>query len=132
MIRQTDIFSSCTAGKQKGENYIYILKYFKIRLEVTATFVNILISNFNLFKLVLIVNSLNISSQYAIITPIFPPKVFQFGIFMLNNEYMNIIYHPCERIRIMIFGIHLRALFVHCFYFFFTILGSITPFILCG
>ena len=37
---------------------------------------------------------------------------------MLIDEYMNISYHLCERIRILFFGILLRALFGHFFHFF--------------
>jgi hypothetical protein len=49
---------------------------------------------------------------------------------MLNDEYMHIIYHLCERIRILSFGILQRALFGHFFlHFFLTIFGSITPYV---
>ena len=40
---------------------------------------------------------------------------------MFNDEYMNISYHLCERIRILFFGILLRAIFRHFLFIFLKI-----------
>ena len=44
-------------------------------------------------------------SNLGEIPPIYARRQFQFEILVLDDEYMNIIYHLCERIIILFCGI---------------------------